>query len=92
MRYIDLLLNRKLALDFHKNTRSKITTVKRINNEVFGVIGTLIGMGIVFEWLDFLFIIILPIYLCIIIYLNIYDFKIRWKQFLKLNKAKNPRE
>lgn len=81
MTVIDLLKNRNLAIGFHRETRSKFTMLKHIVNIIFEVITLVFFVSSLPDFIDFLIVITFPFLLILVIFLNIYDFKLRWKIF-----------
>ena len=81
MKVIDLLKDRQLAIRFRQETHSKVTMLKHVVNVVFDILILLFlvnGMPGIF---DFFVIITFPFFFGFAIFLNIYDFKLRWKSF-----------
>ena len=80
---IDLLKDRELAIHFYKNTRSKLTTLKTLMNVLFDVLVLVLFVPGVPDMMNFIFIVAVIVLIPFILFINIYDFKIRWKSFKK---------
>ena len=80
---MDLLKDRELAIHFHKGTRSKITTFKTLSNVIFDVLVLLLFTPAIPDKINFIFLIIIVCMIPFLLFLNVYDFRIRWKSFKK---------
>lgn len=79
---LKILDNRKVALLYHNQTKSKYTKVKRINNEILGFI-TVVFL-LISNFIDFYILIFSPFYILFVIIINILDYRIRKRQLREL--------
>jgi uncharacterized membrane protein len=80
---MDLLKDRELAIHFYKDTRSKITTIKTVSNVIFDVLVLVLFVPAIPDKINFIFLITVVCMIPILLFLNVYDFRLRWKSFKK---------